>query len=159
MSIHREMKLNVTRSQFYDPNLSTPAARIRNARINQNMTIKELAELSGLTCEAISNIETNKHTPKMPTFRALAKSLKVPISYLGCFEILPEQTLGQKIKKARLFHGYNREEFAKRIGINVRTLRLWEQDKVKPTSENMDTLNRYLNILKIPKHAKTLGPF
>ncbi|WP_374189113.1 helix-turn-helix domain-containing protein [Thermoactinomyces intermedius] len=51
-----------TRSEFYDPSLSTPAARIRNTRLSQNMTIKELAELSGLTYETISNIAHAKNT-------------------------------------------------------------------------------------------------
>lgn len=57
----------------------------------------------------------------MVTVRALAEALKQPVWFLGCYELLPEDTLGQRIRKARLYHGLTKKEFANRFGVNEKT--------------------------------------
>lgn len=56
---------------------------------------------------------------------------KVIILYLE-FESLPEDSLGQKIRKARLYHGLTKRELAQQLNINEKTLRTWVSDKRKP---------------------------
>jgi len=96
---------------------------------------------TGLSFSTINN-------PKSITsLRLLANILEQPIKILGGFEKLSENTLSQRITKARLFHGLTKEEFANQLGVDIRTLRSWEQDKHQPTKENISILERYLSIL------------
>lgn len=125
----------------------TPGARLRQARLAKNMTIKELAAASGLSAKTISNLEANRTRALLPHLRVLARVLNVPVYYIGCFETLPENTLGQRIRKARVFHGLTKEELARSIGVDPKTLRSWEQDKRKPLQRYLTALNTYLAIL------------
>ena len=109
------------------------------------MTIRELATTSGLTPAAISNLEANKTQARLPSLRRLAEILDVTIAYLGCYEKLPDKTLGQKIKKARLCQGFTKTEFADKIGIDERTLRHWEMDKHIPLNRFMELLRNYID--------------
>jgi len=84
----------------------------------------------------------------LPILRMIPKSLCISIEYLSCFEILPENTLAQRVTKARLFHGLTKEEFAQIIGVDVKTLRNWEQGKYVPLPRYTDDLNQYLVMLK-----------
>ena len=43
-----------------------------------------------------------------------------PIWYFGCFELLPENNLGEKIFKARHYLGMIRKEFVQKIGVTKR---------------------------------------
>lgn len=54
----------------------------------------------------------------MVTARALAAALKQPVWFLGCYDALPEDLLGQRIRKARLYEGLTKKEFADRLGVN-----------------------------------------
>ncbi|MDA5110811.1 helix-turn-helix domain-containing protein [Brevibacillus thermoruber] len=67
-------------------------------------------------------------------------------TYLVCFENLPEHTLGQRIKKARLYLGYNKREFAKKIGVSARMIWLWEKDEYRPSEKYMERLDKFLAI-------------
>lgn len=125
----------------------SPGARLRQARLIKDMTIRDLAKATQIPRTMISSIESGK-SASIQTLRKLAKVLKVPVSYLGCFETLPEQTLSQRITKARLYHGLTKEEFAKMIGVDVKTLRHWEQGKHSPLKKYFTQISRYLEILE-----------
>jgi DNA-binding transcriptional regulator YiaG len=74
----------------------------------------------------------------------LAQILDVTIAYLGCFEDLPVDTLGQKITKARLHLGMQKTEFARMIAVHVRSIWDWEKDIVKPYPKQMEKLKPFL---------------
>lgn len=111
------------------------------------MTIKDLSQTTGLSERAISFLETDRGNAALPTLRLLAEILGVQVAFLGCFESLPEDTLGQRIKKARLYHGYNKKEFANMIGVKVHTLMKWEKGLTKPL-KSYKLLLAYLDLLK-----------
>ncbi len=114
------------------------------------MTMQYLADATGFNRVFISNLEADQAKASPPTLRKLSKALGVSIAYLGNYEILPEDTLGQRIEKARLYHGLRKTELAQQIGVNPKTIRLWERDKRKPLKCYLDKLNTYLEILKTP---------
>lgn len=126
----------------------SPGARLRQARVAKNMTIRDLAAVTGLSVAAIGNLEADKFNASLPNLRMLAKALGVPVAYLGCFERLPENTLGQRITKARLYHGLTKEEMARAIGVDPKTLRSWEQGKHVPLPRYLNVLNQYLKVLE-----------
>jgi len=127
---------------------TSPGSRLRQARVANNMTIRDLCAVTGLSDVAIKNLETDKFNASLPNLRMFAKVLRVSIGYLGCFEMLPENKLAQRVTKARLFHGLTKEEFAQIIGVDVKTLRNWEQGKHVPLPRYSDVLNQYLEVLK-----------
>ncbi|HHW18030.1 MAG TPA: helix-turn-helix domain-containing protein [Firmicutes bacterium] len=111
------------------------------------MTVKELSDLTGLSTKTITNFEKGRREPLLPTLRILSKVLQVPISYLGCFEKLPEHTLGQRIMKARLYHGLTRSEFAQALGVDVKTVFNWEHERCAPLPPQCLMLKNYLSVL------------
>lgn len=56
--------------------------RIRELRLKKNITQKELAELLGVSQQAVANYEKGKRIPKAKTQLELAGVFKVPISYV-----------------------------------------------------------------------------
>lgn len=73
----------------------------------------------------------------------------IKIYYLGCFETLPKETIVSKIKKARLYYGLNKKEFATRLGVDVHTLIDWKNGVHESAAKYMDCLFSYLTILNI----------
>ncbi|GGE15892.1 hypothetical protein GCM10011571_16900 [Marinithermofilum abyssi] len=128
---------------------STPAARIQEARLSKGMLIKDLANLIGISHVALSKLENCQTKPKLSTLRLLSQALDVSIAYLGCFETLPEYSFGQRLKKARLYYGMTHHEMAETLGVNEKSVRLWQDGLVKPSSEHMEKLEAYLAILKV----------
>lgn len=128
------------------PESDNQGARVRKARLAKSLTIRALAEASGLTPETISYIENGKNPASLSTLRVLSKTLGVSICYLGCFKSLPEDTLGQKIRKGRLCAGMTIEELAKTIGVDPGTLNKWENDKHKPLKRYLDKLKKHIEI-------------
>lgn len=125
----------------------TPGSRLRKARIENNMTIRDLAKVTGLAKLSIINLEADKTFASLPHLRLLAISLKVSVAFLGKFESLPEKSLGQKIKKARLYHGYTKADFSRQLGVDVKTLRCWESGEHKPLKRYWHLLEQYLYTL------------
>jgi len=129
------------------PEDDTPGGRIRRARLAKNMLLVDLAATTGLSVQALRLAEQNKSTVSPPNLRRLSEALGVSIAYLGCFENLPEHTLGQRIKKARLYHGYNKREFGEIFGLSTRMILGWEKDEYRPSEKYMKRLETFLAIL------------
>ncbi|BFH63885.1 helix-turn-helix transcriptional regulator [Paenibacillus azoreducens] len=121
--------------------------RIRTTRISANLTIRELAFLAGLSPEAISMIENGANCPSLPTLRKLSECLSKPIWYLGCFEDMPEDTLGDRVKKARYYHGYFIEEAAKHLRVDPRSLTNWEKNRTTTSNKYINQVNEFISIL------------
>lgn len=59
---------------------------------------------------------------------------------------LPENTIGERIKKCRLKLGLSREVFAKSIRSELKTVALWEQDKIMPVASSIKKIGDTYNI-------------
>jgi transcriptional regulator with XRE-family HTH domain len=127
--------------------LSTPADRIRSVRYQKNWTIAQLAEMTGISPEEICYIENGVHVPRVPTLQLLANALESTVWYLGSYETLPEDTMGQKIKKARLFQGLTRAEFAQMLEVNESTVVKWENGKWNPEEKYLKILIEYITVM------------
>jgi len=106
------------------------------------MTIKELSELVNMSTSSITYIEAGKN-PSLQTLRKLSNILESPIAYLGCYEKMPDDTIGQKIKKARYYQGLMVKEMAHKIGVNPKSLIAWEKNKYMPNPNNINLLKEY----------------
>lgn len=125
----------------------SPGARLRRARVSRNMTIRDLARVTGLTTATISDIEAGETFPRLPVLRRLAEAVSVPVWFLGHFEQLPENTLAERIRKARLCHGLTLEKMACALGIDPKTLHHWECGNHTPCPQHLSKLGHYLAVL------------
>lgn len=121
---------------------NTPGERIRWARYKKGLDIVDVARMANLSEGNLSRIENSRGGGIcVTTIKNLSTLLEQPIWFLGCYENLPEKTIGQRIRKARLYHGMTNKEFAESIGVNEKTVRLWESDLTKPSKRIVDITN------------------
>ncbi|MGG1879344.1 helix-turn-helix transcriptional regulator [Paenibacillus cisolokensis] len=129
------------------PAADTPGSRIRAARIDSNLSIRELSALSNISPEALSMIENDKHPPSLQSLKKISAVLNRPIPYLGGFESLPEQSFGERFVKARLFHGLTKNEAAEKLGVDQKSIYNWEKNKVVPDPKSLSALTDFLQVL------------
>ncbi|WP_199883656.1 helix-turn-helix domain-containing protein [Anaerosinus massiliensis] len=135
----------------YDPsNLKPPGnsvgERVRWARQKKNLTQVELAKRVSCVATTIIIIEkTGRYN--ISTLKKISIVVDQPIEFLGCFENMPETTFGDRLKKARYYHGYDKKEAAEIVGFNQRTLYDWERGKREPSVKALDKLVSFINIL------------
>ncbi len=122
--------------------------RIRRLRMDLNMTIKELAQLIEITPRSLNRIELDQSMASLSTLRKLSIVLKAPIWFLGCFEEFPEETYGQRIRKARFYYGYTKKEFANLLGVDEKTITNLEQNIHSPSPITRKAILPYLKIFK-----------
>ncbi len=115
------------------------------------MDIVDVARVADLSTATVSKIENGRQIPIVVTVRALAEALKQPVWFLGCYEVLPKDTLGQRIRKARLYEGLTKKEFADRLGVNEKTVRLWEADLCNLVDSSLRSLTPYLSSFNADK--------
>ncbi|EJW15617.1 transcriptional regulator [Paenibacillus alvei] len=109
------------------------------------MTIDEVANAVGVSPKSIILLEKHCSKASMGTIRKLSSIFDVSIAYLGMFENMPECTLGDRLRKARHFHGLTKEELATKIKVDVKTITNWEDNRRVP--RDMEKANQILEIL------------
>ncbi|AJS61523.1 hypothetical protein UB51_12705 [Paenibacillus sp. IHBB 10380] len=124
---------------------------MRYARKSEYLTIRELATKTGLTPEAISMMERNTHPPSLSSLRKISIVLKKPIHFLGCYEDMNEETLGDQIKKARYYKGLTLEEAGEHFGADVKTIRSWETNRRRPSNRHINEVKLFVDIIVILK--------
>lgn len=86
------------------------------------MDIVDVARAAGLSSATVSKVENGRQIPIVVTVRALAEALKQPVWFLGCYEVLPEDSLGQRIRKSGCTTGLLRRSL--QIGLELMRRRL-----------------------------------
>lgn len=123
----------------------TPGTRLKKARLDKNISIKDFAMLCGVSPTCISYNEGNKHPASLANLRKFAESLQVTIAYLGKFDDLPETTAGQRLLKARQFAGLTKVELSMILGVDVKTILSWESDKRSPSPQHQEIINKFIH--------------
>ncbi|WP_225999318.1 helix-turn-helix transcriptional regulator [Paenibacillus sp. BJ-4] len=146
------MGLYITKETRFFPSeppeeINTSGARIRYHRMLRNLTIKELAVKAGISDVALSRIERDINPAKPKTLRTLSELLGQPISYLGCFEEMPEGTIGEKIKKARHYYGITKTELSARMKVDAKTIYNWELDRTPLPSKYHNSIEAFTEII------------
>lgn len=122
---------------------------VRNARLEANISIRKLSRLSNISDTAIRAIEADKRKySQYYTIKELANH--IPINLEEYKELLladlnaeREDTIGLKIKKARLSKGITLEELSIKSGISLKQLHNIETNKTKKP--------RYKTLIKLSK--------
>lgn len=141
---------NIGAEAFFTPKTfpNEMAKRWLVARLEKNLHIIDLAQQANLCSNLISGIENGRTTKvNIGSVKVIAKILDKPIWYIGCYDLLPENSFCQQIKKARLYHGMTKTEAGYYLGVNDRTYRLWEKGTHKPDKENWCKLKKFVEVL------------
>ena len=111
----------------------TLAYKIRERRINAGLTIKRLSELSGVTACTIGATEHGKSIPNLANIAAIAAALNIPSCIFTEADKMPEETLLQRLDKARVMRCLSWPALAKEIGVDMADLCKFKQgQKVWP---------------------------
>ena len=70
--------------------------RLRELRLEQELSIRSLAEQSGLNVNTLSLIENGKTSPSVSTLQQIAAALRVPITVFFEIEAVPQAVVFQK---------------------------------------------------------------
>jgi len=62
------------------------------------------------------------------------------------YKALPEDTIGEKIRKQRLLHGLEKEEFCEMISTEEKSLEFWESNKIIPAPKSIKKICDLLNL-------------
>ncbi len=82
--------------------------RLRALRTEQGLSLRTLAEMSGLNFNTLSLIENGKSSPSVSTLQQLAKALRTPITAFFEADTPIQNIVFQKAdqrRRARFFHG------------------------------------------------------
>ncbi len=75
---------------------------------------------------------------RISALRSEGKTLQAIADVIGCHK----STIGQKLKKARLYHAHTLSDAAKYLGVNERSIRNWEKDTRNPLPDNLKKLEK-----------------
>ncbi len=95
--------------------------KIKRLRLAKGYTIKGLAERSGLSCATVSALESGQPVYKLSTLASISYALDVDSSVFTDANNMPEDTLAQKLEKARILHCHTRQQAMKVIGVSNHT--------------------------------------
>jgi transcriptional regulator with XRE-family HTH domain len=101
----------------------TLGEHIRKRRLELKLTLKEAAKLLGSDECSIINWEKGRTVPKVYRLPAI-------IRFLGYSPLPESRTISERLLAKRLEQGWSRKLAARHLGIDVSTLRDWEQGKV-----------------------------
>ena len=82
--------------------------RLRELRLERDLSIRMLAAQSGLNVNTLSSIENNKTSPSVSTLQQVATALNLPINAFFEVKVLPQSIIYQKFgnrKSATFTHG------------------------------------------------------
>ena len=79
-------------------------ARVRELRIAAGLSIRALAEASGLNVNTLSFIENNKSSPSVSTLQQLAATLEIPLTSFFETKDSEKQLVFQNLPHARVWN-------------------------------------------------------
>lgn len=107
---------------------TTLGDKIRNRRIEPQLTIQQLSKLLKVTEEAKVYWEYNRGQPKVYNYPKL-------IEVLGFLPFdVDKSTLSGKIIAYRYTKGLSRKKFSKMLGVDESALKTWEDNKYIPVA-------------------------
>lgn len=109
--------------------------RIRTARLKKGFSLRQLAEISNISQVCLTRIELGNTSSNIKILAKLAAVLDMPLDYIGALDIMPDDSLQERLEKAILMHEHFKAEAAVAIGIDIRTFRTFMKgNNVKNTS-------------------------
>ena len=117
-------------------NLKEFGKRLRIARVEKSLSLRQLAALSGLAVPTIQKYEAGAYGPAYYTFFKIAQILDVNVAWLACINNKKESTLQVNVEKAEkaLAKAYQYQQEVEQLHKKVEDLRS-EWDRVESLKE------------------------
>ena len=117
----------VTYKLGQETDLSTVGGRLKQARLDRRLTIKELAKLIKVSEVTLGRWEKDQgeienHPDKI---KNICKILEFSPKYI--FDELDNNSFAATLKRSRFEMGLSRREFASFLGVNRGTVKEWEE--------------------------------
>ncbi len=116
--------------------------RIRAYREEKGLSLKDLADLSGLSYSYLCEIEKGAVLPSIRGLKKIASSMDVPLKSL----MSPSASLGSKLTNVRKEQGLSQAELARRAGLSPGLIGQIEKGKVEPSLKTIEKIAAALNI-------------
>lgn len=110
--------------------------RVRKLRITNNLNIKQLAILSKVAEETISNIENCRTIPNISSLNKISQALSTNNLHLLDAKAWSESSPAEIIYKYRMISGFSQRYLAKICGLHYSTIQNYESGRIS----NPDTL-------------------
>ncbi|MDY2734887.1 helix-turn-helix domain-containing protein [Intestinibacter sp.] len=120
--------------------------RLRQARIDKGLMIKEVADMCGIYKDSLSGLELGKYTLTRNNLKALQKVFDMSLICTEGYEyfILHYDKFIERLKDLVLEYGY--EKLGKILGVHYRTIESWIKGrviKIKTYDKIKDKLEYY----------------
>ncbi len=144
------LELSINLNDFkpsYPKNPQTLGERIRKARMDKGLYAKELAKLIGIDEDTVINWEKDRNMPQYGDVRNLQDTLDLKLPAVLIYRDYPSNpiTFSQKFRQKRLDLNLSQKEAAKKLGLEVTTIRRLECEKMKkPQKATMGKLKSFL---------------
>lgn len=99
----------------------------------------ELAELSGVSCQTITNVEADKHWARLSTITKISKVLNVSVDTLvgrnrafPRLQLKSDLSFGEKLAAVRKANNLPRAVLERKADIPKKTIQRWEDQGVDP---------------------------
>lgn len=119
--------------------------RLRLAREDRGMTLKEVASAAGISSTYLSEIERGNVQPAVSVLKELARVLRVPLSAI----MSPSERngfLGEKLRRLRDKLGMTQAEVAAKAGVSAALIGQIELGRVSPS---LKTVNKIASALGV----------
>ena len=98
--------------------------------------MNELSVLSGISLTTLSKMENNRcRNHDVKVIKRLAEALDQPTWFIGCYDLFPENRLGEQIRKMRLYKGQYIQELADELGIDPHLVSRYEKGLLVPSKK------------------------
>ncbi|MFN0277214.1 MAG: helix-turn-helix domain-containing protein [Pyrinomonadaceae bacterium] len=121
----------------YPHTIVTIGDALRKRRLEQGLTVKNVAEQLDVNEATIRNWETNRRTVQL-RFRGQVHDF---IGVCPCGVLLP---FGARLKERREYAGFTRKALAEILTVDEHTVSAWERSKYSPTSVHVGKIFDFL---------------
>lgn len=137
--------LNVSSREFIDPQKNEGLIlgdRIRKYREEKKLSLKELAQSSGISYSYLCEIEKGFVLPSIRSIRKIASALNVPLKNL----LAAPTSLGARLAKIREEQGLNQSQLARKAGVSPGLIGQIEKGRIQPSLKTVEKIAAALDI-------------
>lgn len=115
--------------------------RISRLRKAKRLTLKEMAEYTGLSVGFLSNLETGKTSPTIDNLRMVASALQMDILDLICYEKQIKKIVREDERRVNQYPAYNMTVEVINFGVNNQ---IYEMITIEPGKIKLGPMSRHL---------------
>jgi transcriptional regulator with XRE-family HTH domain len=135
--------------------------RIRQARLNSGLTLKEVGQALGISVGLISEIEFGQRDATLPQLEVMALLFRVPIAYFWSEDPIEEversfptveaialrqRIIGVLLRQARTEAGHSQKDLANLLGVSASRMSDYELGQAEIPLSELEALANSLNV-------------